>query len=118
MLTHSSEWDVYFSGSPSKPQDVAVVSWGATWAYVTWEEPISPGFPSTSVRSYAVLATRTEDGSTRLTPPVADLSVNITGLLPNTDYLFLVTAQSSVGEVVARSPLSEPVAILTITTGS
>lgn len=99
---------------------MAVTSSGPTWAELTWEEPVSHGFPPSSSTRYVVRVTlkrEGEEGTTRLTPPTPALSVNITDLLPNSNYDFSVETESALGSVTARSPPSATVRILTAATG-
>ena len=104
-------------GPPSVPRGVIIASSGPTWVYLMWEEPVSPGFPPTSVKSYVAMATARKDDNIRYSPAVTDLSVNVTNLLPSTEYEFSVIAQSAVREAVARSQPSSSLSILTTTTG-
>lgn len=82
-----------------------------------WEEPNFPGFPAASAKLYVVVATQRSGGGTLESLPTADLSANITGLLPNSDYELSVLALSVVGGVAANSTPSGLAFITTTTTG-
>lgn len=105
-------------GPPSQPRHVTVISSGATWSHLSWEEPSLPGFPSSSSKLFVVVATRRTDGLVHKSLPTAGLSANITGLLPNSDYELTVLAQSVLGGVVANSSPSDLAFATTTTTGN
>ena len=110
--------------SPSKPQNLVITGEGATWVTMSWEPPTERGSPE--VTRYEVTTEKfnstneqlmAEDTNTRLTMS-NETSLNVTGLLPNTIYVFSVIARSEVkGEVVSRSNASQTVSQTTRATG-
>lgn len=103
-------------GSPSQPRNVRVVSTGPTWASLEWDTPISPGFPSSAAMLYVILASRGE-ADEHQSPPTSNLSANITGLLPNSEYELTVLAQYVVDGIAANSTPSNLASTTTTTTG-
>ena len=99
------------------PRHVAVASSGATWSQLSWEVPLDPGFPSSSAKLYVVVATRRTDRRRHESTPTTNLSANVTGLLPNSEYELSVLAQSVVGGVAANSTPSLLALTTTNTTG-
>lgn len=95
-----------------------MISSGATWSHLSWEEPSSLGFPASSAKLYVVLATRREDGKELESLPTSNLSAIITGLLPSSDYELRVLAQSVLGGVAANSTPSGLAFTTTTTTGN
>ncbi len=101
---------------PSQPQNLSILSFGATWVYVSWEEPEILGLPLSSATQYIVKITRISDGDVSFSPLSMLLSVNISSLFPNTGYDFTVTAQAVVDTTMVSSNPSELVSIITNTT--
>ncbi len=107
----------HYLGPPSVPRNVRVVQSGPTWAYLSWEIPASLGFPPSSAKQYVVTALQSDGQAVRQIPPTNSLSVNATGLLPNSAYELSVVAQSAVRDVAASSNASEVALTITTTTG-
>ena len=80
---------------------------GPTYARVCWQAPLFLGVPEVS--RYEVTATPVS-GGTPVTARTTDNSrdVNVTGLLPGTNYEFWVVAISEFGDVVGSSSQSDP----------
>ena len=80
---------------------------GSTYARVCWQAPLFLGIPEVS--HYEVTATPVS-GGTPVTARTTDNSrdVNVTGLLPGTNYEFRVVAISEFGDVVGSSSQSDP----------
>ena len=106
-----------FLEPPSQPRNVRVVDSGPTWAYISWEVPVSLGFPISSAKQYVVTALRRDDQMSRQIPPTPSLRVNATGLLPNSVYEISIVAESVVREATARSSPSGVALTMTTTTG-
>ena len=80
---------------------------GTTYARVCWQVPLFLGVPEVS--RYEVTATPVS-GGTPVTVRTTDNSrdVNVTGLLPGTNYEFRVVAISEFGGVIGSSSQSDP----------
>lgn len=114
---HSCFVLLFRSEPPSAPQHVRVIQTGPTWTYLSWEKPSFLGFPLSSAKQYVVTALQRGGQSTRQIAPTASLSVNATGLLPNSVYELSVVAQSVVEDAMASSSPSAAVLTMTTTTG-
>ena len=84
---------------PGQPVTLSVEKVGPTWVQITWETPRSIDFPITH---YEVIA-RADVIIRNMSTPNNNTFVNVTDLLPGTDYNFTVVAVIEAGEVVARS---------------
>ena len=77
--------------APGQPYNLSVVSIGATWISLCWEEPDMAGEPG--IARYDILVMNTAEGFT-FTASTTDntTNINVTGLSPNSEYEFSVQA--------------------------
>ena len=70
--------------APSSPEDLTVEKIGVTWIFLSWLH-ISSGIPS-----FSRVVIVTEGGVERnVTVETGSPAVNVTGLLPGTDYIHI-----------------------------
>ena len=87
---------------PGQPVTLVKERVGATWIQLTWESPLTVSFPITR---YEVIARAAENPDVilrNMSTPNNNTFVNVTDLLPGTEYNFTVVAVIEAGEVVAR----------------
>ena len=98
-------YDIYMiafsSVPPGQPVTLREERVGATWIQITWESPPTIDFPITR---YEVIARAANPNviPKNMSTPNNNTFVNITDLLPGTEYNFTVVAVIEAGEVVAR----------------
>ena len=89
---------------------------GGTWANVCWQKPSSEGMPG--IARYIVIATDTADGTTvNASTEDSATRLNVTNLLPNTQYQFVVRAVAEVLNVTDIGPVSNSASGTTTFTG-
>lgn len=93
---HDWYTEFFFPVTPSEPRNVSVDSVGGTWAVISWLMPEFIGRPP--ITEYRITATNLLNAnvSTAVQNDTDTLTVNVTGLLPATEYQFTVTAVSVV----------------------
>lgn len=106
-VTHSSTClTCAYTGAPSKPDPVTLLSSAANSLLLGWTEPKDNGAPITQ---YII----SQEASSEITMfDVSNgtlLQVNISGLLPNTNYTFTIIAMNPIGP----SNESDPATFLT-----
>lgn len=103
-----------YAVAPGAPLDLSVDDFGATWANLCWQRPSNMGQPG--IAKYVVVSTPVSGGPEETF--ISTLTrLNVTGLLPNVEYVFRVQAVAVALEVKNPSMLSEAVSITTETTG-
>ena len=107
--------------APSEPRNVSIDSIGGTWAVISWLTPVFIGRPP--ITEYRITATSllNRNTSTAVQNETNTLAVNVTGLLPATEYKFTVAAVSVVQATeifIAESPQSIADNGTTLLTGS
>ena len=97
---------------PPSPVNVTINERGATWFYVSWLSPLDP--PT----HFTLTATPSNNESpVTLTVEQPRLSVNMTSLIPGTEYSVAVVASTLLQGVVAASHSSVTVVDSTNTSG-
>ena len=107
-----------FTATPGPPINPTIKDVGATWVCISWTAPLVAGSP---ISRYEVIARSLDNSQTAGMVTVSTKSsvtaFNATGLLPGTAYELSVVAVSQGGDVIAKSPESEPAQATTEVTG-
>lgn len=92
--------------APSAPRNVTLQDINSTYAIIGW---IEPEFPNGVVRRYILTLTNADDDGTERNITTDELSVNVTGLVPFTEYWIVVFAETvAVGDGSSNISIRTP----------